>query len=198
MKLLLTLMLLTSSAFVVPTESTSVTKAGTTDGSETDWTDPSNIKLCDSIFTDVLLVPLSNSSNLVGTGLTWTPPIPANATIVGISFELPRYLDMAIEGVFSTEFAWVLHDNGVNLAAFRIATIPIDDGDNQWTDGDCTGMLGYTLTPSQVNGGSFGFKFQFGNTDDKFNLQPAVDCVTIHACWTVPSGGSTLKLIGVG
>lgn len=183
---------------IAATETTTETKAAATDGSETDWVNVNNVKLCDSVFTTVTLIPLSNSSNVVGTGFDYSPTIPSNATIVGLEFELPRYLDQAGAGVFTTDFAWVLHDNGVNLAAFRIASIPIDDGDNQWTDGDCTGMLGYTLTAAQVNSATFGFKFQFGNTDDKFELWPAVDCVTLHICWTSPSGGGVKLLTGIG
>ena len=192
--------LLFANVALAATESVSSTGAAATDGSEIDWINVNNVKVCDgSLFTSVTLVPSSNSSNLVGSSITFTPSIPSNATIIGIEFELPRYLDLLASGILSTEFAWVLYENGANLRSYRIATISIDDGDNQYIDGDCAGMLGYTLTPAILNSATFGFKFQFANTDTKFDLEPGVDCVTLHICWTTPASNAGAKLLkGVG
>lgn len=167
-----------------PSETMKLPGSLTQDHSETDFVNVDNLKACDDGTTNVTLVANSDSSIISGSSMSFSPTVPVGATIRGVIFHLENYNDQLASGVPTINLGWALHLNGTNLGSYRFADVPIDDGGNQYDDGDGTSTLGFTLTAATVRDSTFGFKFKVANTDPKLTMEIAISCVQVSIFWT--------------
>lgn len=147
-------------------------------------TDIEGLQFLDGTFADVALVAASDSSILKCTNFDFSS-IPNGSTIHGMVFYIDNYFDSDAAGVFDIDFAWTLVNAGADLGGFRFASTYIDDGTNNWQDGDGTSDFGYGLTVPIIKSPTFGYKFKCANTNAK-PYHPNFDLIELGIWYRAP------------
>lgn len=113
------------------------------------WTSPSNVLTTGASFATVSLAASSTSADILANSINFS--IPADATVVGISTSFSaKSTSAAGKGAFNIQLA--TNGDGVGTTL----NVPVSSATATYTQGSAFYQWGTTLTPTIINGSSFG------------------------------------------
>jgi hypothetical protein len=154
----------------------SATLAGT--GAGVDWTNPSEITNDDTTYATYVTGSPGNTTYLTGTNFGFS--IPAAAQIIGYTITLQAH---HTPGGASTGFLQALYlvVNGSQTGA-SWGTRSLSGGSTTYTFGGTFSLNGTSLTPSDINGSTFGFQCYFsGGQEGIGDAPPESDTINVDA-----------------
>lgn len=151
------------------------------------WTTPSNIFTTGVAYATVTLTAGATSASILANGLGVS--IPADATVVGIS---TTFSAKATSPAGSGSINIQLTTNGAGIGT--AVSVPISSTLASYTQGSSSYQWGTTLTPTIVNGSSFGIAVDASEVSGSGAFSINNLSVTIH--YTTASSSEVLKVTG--